>query len=372
MKSTTVLINWTLVSMAMCVRFAAAQDVDQVASNPLTNQVASVELSGSLAASALPEIGELGVKLDTSVIVVATTIEGPFAGFDGGPNIRIKKINGDATQQMIQMPIRTRAGGSGWEQFERGGKALIEEGKTYELRGYESGSYVETSEEDTIDQPRSPIMLSSASKNVLAESDSASSPLPFRNEFVVLHAKEVSPIAWAPSDFVGREALIAGIAKNVGNVAVIEGPDWKLALEPKPWEPWQIGKQAEAFCKIKESKLPHTFVAIDCRKRLIELQDQIGRKVSLRGTAHALNNHWWFNYRGTDLYFDNLDPQSSEWPTLENSQTIEVSGVLEMTVLPPAARFYRGYKDDRETVFILRGTTWRPTTLTEMETPRKF
>lgn len=374
MKSSLALICLCLISVATCGPIAYAQPVTKIASNQTPGQLSAAALPGSLAIDPLPQLGDLGLKLNTPTTITVTTLEGPFRGFDGGPNLRVKKIGGVATQQMIQMPMRALKADAdaGWEQFEVPGNPALVQGKTYELRGYETGKYIDDLgnpvDPSSLAQPSTAdIHLSSTSST--GEIEPASSESVFRNEFIVLEAKEVEPIVWSPADFVDREALITGTAKNVGKIAIIEGKDWKLALGPKPWEPWQVGRSAEAFCKIKTSNIPQTFVASDCSRRLTELQDQAGQSVTLRGIARTHNNMWWFNYRGTDLYFDSLNPRSDEYTTLQDWDTIEVTGLLQQAVLPPNVRYIRGYKDDRETVFILRGPAWKATKLTEMETP---
>jgi hypothetical protein len=88
-------------------------------------------------------IGKLGVPLGEVVQVEGVVVEGEFKGYEGGPNLRVQRINGKATQREIQIQIHPYF--SEWgKKSSAGGYALpeLETGKTHRMEGYETGHYV--------------------------------------------------------------------------------------------------------------------------------------------------------------------------------------------------------------------------------------
>lgn len=79
-------------------------------------------------------VGELGVKLGETTTVEGTVVEGPFKGYEGGPNLVVKVVNGKSTQHLIRIPISPYFGEFGKATFD--GKPLpnCENGSTYRLR----------------------------------------------------------------------------------------------------------------------------------------------------------------------------------------------------------------------------------------------
>lgn len=50
-------------------------------------------------------IGELNHPLGKVITIAGVAVGGPFKGYDGGPNIRVQRIQGRYTQQHIQIPL---------------------------------------------------------------------------------------------------------------------------------------------------------------------------------------------------------------------------------------------------------------------------
>ena len=50
-------------------------------------------------------IGKLGVPLGDVVHVEGVVVEGKFKGYEGGPNLRVQRIDGKATQKNIQIQL---------------------------------------------------------------------------------------------------------------------------------------------------------------------------------------------------------------------------------------------------------------------------
>jgi hypothetical protein len=102
-----------------------------------------------------------------------------------------------------------------------------------------------------------------------------------------------------------------------------------------------------------------TFDLIDGNWRLVRLEDQLGKVVSLRGRVRSLNGVWWFSYRGIDLYVDEME-QLPGWSPEIHGQAIEVEGRLERAQLPRLDQV--SLKPDRDLAdhYIVRGAELKP------------
>ena len=50
-------------------------------------------------------VGKLHMPLGAVIRVEGVVVKGPFKGYEGGPNLRAQRIEGQATQEDIQIPI---------------------------------------------------------------------------------------------------------------------------------------------------------------------------------------------------------------------------------------------------------------------------
>ena len=204
---------------------AVAQD------NPL-----DIPISGE--SSKFRLIGKLNEPLGTVVTVQGIVVEGPFKGYEGGPNLRVQRINGKATQEHIQIRLAPYFDDFGEEGED--GKSLprLSFGKSYEFEGYETGGFVGV-----------PSKAYQRANRMIQTSGHY-----FCHQLKVYHGKQIDPIVWSPANFVDRSALIAGRAMNEEKAAVITGKDWKLLVNHKiPWTAEYLGKEVEAYGFIRKS-----------------------------------------------------------------------------------------------------------------------
>lgn len=283
-------------------------------------------------------IGDLGVKLGTTVTVAGKIVEVPRKGIEGGQNLLIESINDSAIQKVIFITLIPY-----WGEFGEGDLPEIETGATYIFRGYESGRFIGVPF-DAYDEAG--IILQTAS-------------FYFHNDLVIISGKRTKEINWSPADFVGRKALLSGTADNLKDTAYIIGEGWKLKLiGAQKWNEDEIGKEAEVFGKIQATDKEHTYYIVNPEPRLVKLEDLLNKEVKLRGTAISLNCKWWFDYRGTDIYVENMN-QLPGWKVENHFQTMEISGVLKLIdsegIDSKAIR--HSYCQSR---FVIVNATWKP------------
>ncbi|MBA4019725.1 MAG: hypothetical protein C0483_21380 [Pirellula sp.] len=296
-------------------------------------------------------VGELGVKLGEMATVEGIVVEGAFKGYEGGPNLVVQVINGKATQRLIQIPISPYFGEFGDADFGRKGPPNVKNGATYRLRVYESGGFVGTPSDA---YQEAGIMLQTTG-------------FYFRNYLSVVSGDKIEPIVWSPTQFLDREALLSGVATNENEVATIHAPGWKVILTGvEKWSDAETGKQAEVFGTIRATEPKETFRAENCRARLTKLEDQLGRNVALRGKARSLNGHWWFHYRGTDLYVEGME-QLPNWATENHWRPMEITGVLEQAQLPRIDQITEKPDRDLATYYVVKRPKWIP--VDELLTP---
>jgi hypothetical protein len=286
-------------------------------------------------------VGKLHVPLGKVVTLKGVIVDGPSKGYEGGPNLRVQKIDGAVTQEDIQIQVIPYFGEFGRRRYD--GKELpkLELGKSYELEGYESGHYVGKPEE--------------AYRRAGLEIQT--SGFYFLQYFDVYRAKQIEPVVFFPADFVGREALLEGKATNEHGNAYIVGNGWKLKVDPKAnWPADFEGKRVEGRGTIRKADRAEEYDLEKGVSRLVRLEDQVGKKVNLRGRAWSLNQYWWFDYRGVDVFIDNLETVPG-WDTKFRGEPIEFSGVLEEAMLPDRKEFTLVEKPRLKKQFIVRKAT---------------
>ncbi len=296
-------------------------------------------------------VGRLGIKLGEMTTVEGRVVKGPKKGSEGGPNLLVQRVNGKATQHRIQVPIEPYFGEFGEANFDGKPLPLCKPGSTYRLRVYETGRFVGVPDAAYEE----------------AGIGLQTSGFYFRSSLCVLSGNQIDPVRWDPVDFVDREALLFGVAKNENCTPTIEASAWKLILsDANKWEDAQVGKQAEVFGTIRATKEKNVYRVEQCRPRLVSLADQLNKTVALRGTARSWNDHWWFNYRGTDLYVEGM-AELPNWTPENHWSPMEISGCLEQAELPRIDQISRKPDRDLATYYIIRRPKWTP--LKELLTP---
>ncbi|HEX5791322.1 MAG TPA: hypothetical protein VFY13_09205 [Luteolibacter sp.] len=273
-------------------------------------------------------VGDLGLKLGEMATVEGVVVDGPHKGYVDGPNMVIWKINGTYTQNHIRIPLKPFMGG-----FDGGSAPEFKFGSMYSLRVYETGEYVGVPMA-AVEEFGKPIQHGS---------------MYFQSHLSVVSGKEIEDLKWDPKDFIGRKALLSGTAINEGDVAAIQGPDWMLVIpESGKWTQAELGKRVEAHGLIAKTDKEKVYAVTQGRKRLTELEDQIGMNVSLRGIATQGGELWTFHYRGIGLDVENL-ANLPGWNHNNHWASIEVAGRLELE------------KGDRgEKRYIIRNAAWKP------------
>jgi hypothetical protein len=366
-------------------------------------------------------------------------------GFGSGPNVVIEVIDGRATQEYIERPLRAEQATPAEEMFGGTRMPKLEIGATYELEGYKRGQYVGTGPlildfpapdsfgpepPADVDAERSegsgsdlddghrrsemippwrrvpitlrnllpvanpyPVPTCIVSRGMpvatmpvptLAASDLADRSTPkldenstppflcsdirclcFERHFGVITATRIDPIRFVPADFVDREALIEGRAVTRNGCGFLRDDDCELLVRAdESWPTWMENKRAEAFGIVRRGTCDHKFHVEAAVSRLVNLKDQVGRDVELRGTAWSLNGDWWFSYRSERCYVEGLQ-ESEPWKNgIEHAKPMVVRGVLETAKLPPLFR-QRSAKREKPTLdwpeqYIVRRSTWEP------------
>jgi hypothetical protein len=283
-------------------------------------------------------LGKTGRPLGELVTLQGQIVEGPTKGYEDGPTIRVQRINGIATQDDIAIKLEPFF--SKEDHFK-----VLKIGTTYELRGYESGKYVGTpgaamKEAGTILQTTSPY---------------------FGVNFVMLRAKEVPEIRFGPEDFLNRVAVIEGTARTKDSKGYLVGPAWKLlALEHGGWPKHMEGKAVEAEGVMRGATQGKDVFRLDHGKsRLVRLEDQLGREVELSGQALSMNGYWWFQYRGVDLYVEDMD-KLPNWSVYQHGKKLVIAGLLDEAMLPRIDQITLKEDRDLKKYFIVRKASWRP------------
>jgi hypothetical protein len=283
-------------------------------------------------------IGKLHEPLGTVLTLQGVIVEGPSKGSEGGPNIRVQRINGRATQEDIQIKLN-----KGWTNFNVE-LPKLESGMSIELKGYETGKFVGTPEE---------------ALKALSLKPQVYNSLVFIHEFIYHHAKRIDKICFSPADFVDREVLIDGRAVSRDRKAFIAWDGWVLLVdENAPWPKGSEGKTAEGLGTVRKTDSPNSYRMEKGITRLVKLEDQLGRKVSLRGTAWSMNGQWWFNYRGTDLYVEHME-ELPGWNAYLHGEAVCISGVLDEARLPRIDQISLKPDRDLKKYFIVRKASWK-------------
>jgi hypothetical protein len=290
-------------------------------------------------------VGKLHVPLGTVVQVEGVVIDGLFKGYEGGPNLRAQRIQGQATQEDIQIPMRAYFNDWGKEEF-AGGISLpkLENGKTYQMEGYETGGYVGI-----------PGRVYDKAGVAMQTQEHY-----FRTEFVVYKAKVIEPMRFSPADFPGRRALMQGIARTQDGQSVMEGDGWSVLVVPRAGWPEHVeGKLIETCGLYNPDVKQKRFRLLDGTWRLVQLGDQLGRFVELRGCARSLNGVWWLRYRGADVYVENM-AELPGWTLGNHWRPVIIRGTLDKARLPRLDQIAVKANRDLKEYYIVRKASWEP------------
>lgn len=294
-------------------------------------------------------IGELGQSLGSFLTVQGVVVDGPDKGYEEGPNLIVHMINDSATQAPLRIPLAPYFG-----EFGKGKLPVMKAGNSYRLRVYETGEFI-----------GSPDGAFNEAGVVIQTTG-----FYFKNRLIVLAGEKTAPLAWHPAQFEGREALLAGIAENENDTACIRGDSWILRLVNVPkWSLTDIGKQAEVYGKIQGTPLKKLFYVLQGRSRLVRLEDQLGKQVSLRGLAISQNRYWWFNYRGADIYVEKME-QLPGWSDENHFMAMEITGILDQEKLPRLDQIAVKDNRDLKMYYIIRNAKWTP--ISELLEPEWF
>ena len=289
-------------------------------------------------------VGRLHVPLRKVVTLEGVVFMGAFKSCESGPNLRVQKINGRATQEDIQIALRPLMGT--WREKPEGVTDLpkLDMGGTYEMEGYETGGYHGIPGE--------------VSKKLSVPSQECGGP-GFGEQFEVTAAKRIEPIIYAPAMFEGTHALIQGKAVSREGKAAMIGDGWTvIVIDDKAWPPDIEGKQVETYGMYNPTSDRNVSRLVDGTWRLVSLDDQLGRTVELRGIAWEMDGVWRFDYRGTQLYVENMKDLPG-W-TSDNYGPMVIRGRLEKANLPRLDQISSKPDRDLKEYFIVRDASWKP------------
>jgi len=274
-----------------------------------------------------------GTVLTVQGVIVAENLK----EYQGTPFIRVQRINGRATQKLIQVKLAM-----GWTDI-RAELVKPEFGMSVELKGYETGGFVGVPYE--------------ALKGIQLRP--AVPGFHFSHTFVFHESKKIDPIRWSPADFADREALLEGRAVSADQRAYIAGDGWRLLVDAAaPWPKDLLDKTVEGLGTVRKTDDPKTYRLEKGATRLVRLEDQVGRKVALRGRAWDDNGFWRFEYRGVMLYVSGMSDLPG-WKNSLHGQWVQIEGNLEEGLLPDLGA--RGSLDKLELKkqFMIRKPSWK-------------
>lgn len=323
-------MRWPLIAASVLVPFASR------AADPPKDKQTDVPFSNP--GNKYRVVGKLGVPFGEVVKVQGVVVEGPFKGYEGGSNLRVQRVNGKATQEDVQIKLTG--------DFEKKGKSKLElpkaeSGKTYEFEGYETGQFVGIPWEA---YKRQELILQTTGHY-------------FHHELIVYTGKATDAIAWSPADFVDREALLEGKAVSRDKKAYIDGDGWKLLTDAAAAWPKELeGKTVEGLGTMR--KADGGYKLEKGVTRLVKLEDQKGRAVELRGTAWSRNDHWWFDYRGTPLYVEDM-AKLPGWKGDLHGGPVLITGSLDEADMLDIDRISLDTNPPKKKYYIVRKAGWK-------------
>ncbi|WP_254510796.1 hypothetical protein [Anatilimnocola floriformis] len=277
-------------------------------------------------------LGKLKLPLGEVARLKGLIVQTPGKGPEDGLSVRVFRINGTATQEFIQFKLSDYYGRD---------ELPVQPGTIYELEGFETGGFIGMSAEAV--QIGGPVTRTTAYR--------------FVHEFKVIHAREITLQPFSPVDFLGREMLVQGQAVTEGGSAYIASNKWKVLIDNgTPWPKNTEGKTVEARGVIRNIGKSATYRLENGGKNnnahLVDLVDQAGRQVSLRGTIIEIKGEAFFRYRGVVITVEGLR-QLINQAGLAIDQEAQLTGTLESKQTP--LQFNDGTTETRTNLLVRKG-----------------
>ncbi|HWB27239.1 MAG TPA: hypothetical protein VG738_17305 [Chitinophagaceae bacterium] len=206
-------------------------------------------------------MGELGKPFGTPLTVKGIVVNYFSKRGDDGPNIIVQSINDSAIQSFIQIPIKDFLGKVTDDPI-----ANLIYGATYRFKVYETAGFIGIpykmySEEPFVKITAAPDTANGMTEVVVPGYIPQSSGFNFQNELIAKYGEKIEPIKWSPVQFMDRNALLSGIARNEGDIPVIQNTAWKLQLVGcRKWADAAVGKLAEVYGKVSETAIQSTYI----------------------------------------------------------------------------------------------------------------
>lgn len=281
-------------------------------------------------------VGLLDTPIGEVVTIRGIVVDGPTKGDEGGPNIIVQSVNGVVTQRFVRLPVKPYFGNWGEDLNSPKGPPKLEVGATFEYYGFETGRFVGLPPEA---YRRTGVLLQSTTHG-------------FTSCFDVIAGSKIDPIEYVPGDFVDREALLEGIARNDGAVAVLDGTNWTIALDGPEWASTVVGKRAEAFGTVRKGDDGAFRLELGekGRRGFVNLADMPLGEVTLHGLAFSFNAHSTLNYRGTTIRVHIARSPGESWP---HGGAVRITGELEKLAQPDESESHRPIE------YVIKRATWQ-------------
>lgn len=284
-------------------------------------------------------VGRLGMPMGESAKVRGLIVEGPFKGYEGGLNVVVQRLNGVATQEIVTLRVRPYFGDWGGNLEGDRKMPTPEVGKTFELDVYETGGYVGIPSDA---YARGGIGIQTTGHY-------------FSSTLAVFGGAQAEEVLFSPSDYVNRQALVEGTARNEGGRAWIVGPGekWRVEVSGGVWTA-EEGKLVGAYGVVRAGKAGQFTLEAAERRGMVTLGDLVGGEVAIRGEALSYNVDRVLEYRGQPILLHlGKTKHGRQWP---HAEPVLVKGKLEKLATPR--------KDDRGNTFEYRLTvaSWEAAT----------
>lgn len=283
---------------------------------------------------------ELGLPLGTLVELVGRYRPGKGLCGERSGSLQVQAIDGECTQRRILLNLRFPPG--------RSTGKVANAGTTLSLVGYEGFVFGTATE-----------ALEEVEEVYGLVQGMGMGPWP---EFVVLGWREVAPVSFAPSDFLGRRARFEGTATSKGAEPVCEGDGWVLLVDAlERWPEHVLGKRVEVDGVLIGGNGEHAYVSKGASWRLVELTDLVGSDVQLEAVAGRWHKRGWLMYRDAFIFLS-AAARGPDWSYVHGGDRVLVHGVLMKERLPGQSPPDSAGDDgsDRAEHFVLKAARWQP------------